>query len=75
MIVAGACSPVDRMSKPGVTTKPLLSNWGGRGGVILGLPQDWPSHPPTQADPPTHPPRPPPYSPSRGGVPQSGGGG
>ena len=29
------------------------------GGGILGLPQDWPTHQPTQADPPTHPPRPP----------------
>ena len=37
---------------------------GSGGGGILGLPQDWPTHPPTQADPPTQTPS---YSPSRGG--------
>ena len=59
-----------------VTPRPLLSNWRGGGGVILGLPQDWPSHPPTQADPPTHPPTQTPPTPpvGGGGVPQSGGG-
>ena len=33
---------------------------GGRGrGIPLGLPQDLAAYPPTQADPPTFPPRPP----------------
>ena len=45
-------------------TTGLLIHWGGEGGGLLGLPQDWPTHTPTQADPPTQTP---PYSPSTGG--------
>ena len=46
---------------PHVHTRALLTNGGGG---HLGLPEDQVTHPPTQADPPTHPP----FPPTGGGV-------
>ena len=66
--VSGVCTS----EQSGMWPDLCLPTGGGGRGVPLGLPQDLRTSGPTQADPPTHPPRPRPYPPPIG---RGGGGG